>query len=116
MLENETIIFLIKGIKIEDSPVRKYNKKATFFYKNIPWLKKTQQGRNLYQGNFSSTTFRWKFTRNSLITPVKAYTPTGVKLISKCKSQQFSSSRKAAMFCKTLEKIDLQPRNFRMVV
>ena len=30
----------IKSIKTEDSLVRKYNKKATFFNKNIPQLKK----------------------------------------------------------------------------
>ena len=30
----------IKGIKTEDSLVRKYNKKTTFFNKNIPQLKK----------------------------------------------------------------------------
>ena len=29
----------IKGIKIEDCLVRKYNKKATFFFNNIPQLK-----------------------------------------------------------------------------
>ena len=105
-------VVAVKGIKTEASLVRKYNKKATFFNKNIPQLKKTQQGRNLYQGNCSSTIFRWKFTRNSSITPVKGCTPIGAKLTSKCKSQQFS----AAIFCKTLEKIDKDPRNFRMSV
>ena len=99
-------VVAVKGIETEDSLVRKYNKKATFFNKNIPQLKKTQQGRNLYQGNCSVTTFRRKFTRNSSIRPVKGYTPNGAELISKCKSQQFSSSRKAAIFCKTLEEIN----------
>ena len=102
----------VKGIKTEGFRVIKYNKKATFFNKNFRQLKKTQQGRNLYQGNCSSTTFRWKFTRNSSITPVDRYTPNGAQFISKCKGRQFFSSRKAAIICKTLEKINKQPRNF----
>ena len=95
--------------------VRKYNKK-TFFNKNIPQLKKTQQARNLCQGNCSSTTFRSKVIWNSFITPVKGYTPIDAKLILKHENRQFSFSRKASIFCKTLEKTDNQPRNFRMDV
>ena len=95
--------------------VKKYNKK-TFFNKNIPQLKKTQQARNLYQGNCSSTTFRSKVIWNSFITPVKGYTPIDAKLILKHENRQFSFSRKASIFCKTLEKTDNQPRNFRMDV
>ena len=86
LITNSKVV-AVKGVKIEDSLVRKYYKKESFFNKNIPQLKKTQRGRILYQGNCSSTTFRWKFTRNSSIAPVKGYTPIGAKLISKCKSR-----------------------------
>ena len=34
-------VVAVKGIKTEDSLVKKYNKKATFFNKNIPQLKNT---------------------------------------------------------------------------
>ena len=50
-----------------------------------------------------------KFTRNSSITSFKGYEPNGTKIFSKCKSQQFSSSKKTAIFCKILEKIDKNP-------
>ena len=106
----------VKGIKTEDSLVRKYNKKGNFLQQKHSSAKKTQQGRDLYQGNCFSTTFSWKFTRNSSNTPVKGYKLNGAKLIFKCESQQFSSSKKAAIFCKTLGKIDKQARNFRMGV
>ena len=33
-------VVAVEGIKTEDSLVRKYNKKATFFNKNVPQLKK----------------------------------------------------------------------------
>ena len=54
-----------------------------------------------------------KFTTNSSNTPVKAYTLYDVKFIFKYKNQQFSSSKKAAKFCKTLA-IDKQPPSFQM--
>ena len=75
-------VVAVKGIKTEDFLVKKYNKRQLSYTKTFLSQKKTQQGRNLYQANCSSTTFRWKFTRNISITPAKGYTPVGKKIIS----------------------------------
>ena len=105
-----------QGYKSRRLPGKKIQQKGSFLRQKHSSAKKSQQGRNLYQENCSCTNFRRKFTINSSNTLVKGYTPNGAKLISKYKSQQFSFSRKTAIFCKTLGKIDKQPRNFRMGV
>ena len=75
-----------QGYENRRFPGKKIQQKGNFLQQKHSSVKKTQQGRNLYQGNCSSATFRWKFTRNSSIAPVKGYTAIGAKLISKCKS------------------------------
>ena len=107
----------VKGIKTENSLVRKYNKKATFCNKNIPRLKKYSKGEI-----YIKETIPLPLSGGSLpeIVPLLGDIATpplvGNLSISKCKSQQFSFSRKAAIFWKSLEKTDKQPRNFRVGV
>ena len=59
-----------QGYKDRRFPGKKVQQKGNFLQQKHSSVKKTQQGRNLYQAKCSSTTFRWKFTRNSSITPV----------------------------------------------
>ena len=100
-----------QGYKNRRLPGKKRQQKGNFLQQKHSLVKKkTQQGRNLCQGNCSSTTFRWKFTRNSSIIALKGYTSIRAKLISKCKSQQFPSSRKAAIFLKRCKKMTSNPK------
>ena len=69
-----------QGYKNRRFPDKKIQQKGNFLQQKHSSAKKTQQERNLYQGNCSSTNFRCKFTRNSSITPVKGCIPIGAKL------------------------------------
>ena len=96
----------VKGIKTEDwFSDKKIQQKDKFLQQ-----KHSSAIKNRKEDLYTKETVL-KFTSNSSNTPVKGYTPNGGKLISKCKSRQFSSSRKAAIFYKALGKIDKQSRN-----
>ena len=47
-----------QGYKYRRFPGEKIQQKGNFLQQKHSSVKKTQQGRNLYQGNCSSTTFR----------------------------------------------------------
>ena len=64
-----------QGYKNRRFSGKKIQQRGNFLQQRHSSVKKTMQGRKLYQGNCSSTTFRWKFTRNSSIKPVKGNTP-----------------------------------------
>ena len=98
-----------QGYKYRRFPGEKIKQKGNFLQQKHSSVKKTQQGRNLYQGNCSSTTFRWTFTRNSSITPVKRYTPIGAKIFPNVKVGNFPLAGRLQYFVKHWKKLTSNP-------
>ena len=86
-------------------PGNKIQQKGNFLQQKRSSVKKTQQGRNLYQANCSSTTFRWKFTRNSSITPVKVVR----NLFPNVKISNFPLAGRLQYFVKHWKKLTSNP-------
>ena len=98
-----------QGYKNKRFPGKKIQQRGNFLQQKHSSVEKTQQGRNLYQGNCSSTTFRWKFTRNSSITSVKGYTPIGAKIFPNVKVGNFSLAGRLQYFVNHWKKLTSSP-------
>ena len=72
-------VVAVKGIKTEDSLVRKYNKKATFFNKNIPQLKKHSKEEIYIKQNVPLPLLGGSLPEIVPLHQFKGYTPIGKK-------------------------------------
>ena len=91
----------VKDIKTENSLVTKYNKNLTFFNKNIYQLKKHNK-----EEIFFKEIVPLPLSGGSLPEIVPLHQLRDIHLWCQSESQQSSSSRKAAIFCKAHEKVD----------
>ena len=102
----------VKGIKAKDTLVWKYKKKPILSNKNISQLKQHNKEEIYLKEAVSLLPSGGNLPE---IAPIYQLRDSQwCETYFQMEKSAIFSSRKAAIFCKTLGKIDKQPRNFRM--